>query len=139
MHVDTITELELDENDISRIPFAAQSKNGDGQVKAMIAVRLENAEEHAGLAVLPRPVEFGGLTSCRSLLRGVHRLQDTPSRLHPRLTAFPQLENKQRVAGELFAEAGRRQVPLCDEGFTVLLKASISTQAQFLIGLSPLR
>ncbi|WP_208152997.1 hypothetical protein J4T90_19215 [Sinorhizobium medicae] len=40
LYVDLITELEVDENDIVRISFGAMSKNGDGQIKAMIAVRL---------------------------------------------------------------------------------------------------
>ncbi|MDX1188093.1 hypothetical protein GOL88_24185 [Sinorhizobium medicae] len=40
LYVDLITELEVDENDIVRISFGAMSKNGDGQTKAMIAVRL---------------------------------------------------------------------------------------------------
>ncbi|MDX0548560.1 hypothetical protein GOC81_22875 [Sinorhizobium medicae] len=38
LYVDLITELEVDENDIVRISFGAMSKNGDGQIKAMIAV-----------------------------------------------------------------------------------------------------
>jgi hypothetical protein len=40
LYVDLITELEVDENDIVRISFGAMSKNGDGQIKAMIAVRI---------------------------------------------------------------------------------------------------
>jgi len=40
LYVDLITELEVDENDIVRISFGARSKNGDGQEKAMIAVRI---------------------------------------------------------------------------------------------------
>ncbi|PLT95521.1 hypothetical protein [Sinorhizobium medicae] len=40
LFVDLITELEVDENDIVRISFGAMSKNGDGQIKAMISVRL---------------------------------------------------------------------------------------------------
>jgi len=40
LYVDLITELEVDENDIVRISFGAMSRNGDGQTKAMIAVRI---------------------------------------------------------------------------------------------------
>lgn len=40
LYVDLITELEVDENDIVRISFGAMSKNGDGQIKANISVRL---------------------------------------------------------------------------------------------------
>lgn len=40
LYVDLMTELEVDENDIVRISFGAMSKNGDGQIKAMIAVRI---------------------------------------------------------------------------------------------------
>lgn len=40
LYVDLITELVVDENDIVRISFGARSTNGDGQVKATIAVRL---------------------------------------------------------------------------------------------------
>lgn len=40
LYVDLITELDVDENDIVRISFGAMSRNGDGQIKAMVAVRI---------------------------------------------------------------------------------------------------
>jgi hypothetical protein len=50
LYVDLITELEVevDENDIVvRISFGAMSKNGDGQIKAMIAVRIRTPKNMA--------------------------------------------------------------------------------------------
>lgn len=47
LYVDLVTELEVDEHDIVRVSFAAQSVNGDGQAKAVISVRLRMVTEVA--------------------------------------------------------------------------------------------
>ncbi|PDT47306.1 hypothetical protein CO661_14080 [Sinorhizobium fredii] len=47
LYVDLVTELEVDEHDIVRVSFAAQSVNGDGQAKAVISVRIRMVTEVA--------------------------------------------------------------------------------------------
>ncbi|MDW9528098.1 hypothetical protein RWE87_05055 [Sinorhizobium meliloti] len=46
-YVDLVTELEVDEHDIVRLSFAAQSVNGDGQTKAVVSVRIRMVSEVA--------------------------------------------------------------------------------------------